>query len=249
NAEIYGKASTGPGGNIDIQKGTVGSLAYHASGKTGIESGWSADDMNVYFPDVNPTSPGLEVNNLNIGIHFPSWPTVEGGVPVTYDYRSGGGTYTLKNGLTLNNKKLYIAADTTLTVEGNISISGQGAIVIAPTARLEIYMKGATAYLGGNGIVNRGGKASNFSYWGLPTNTEVTIQGNGDFIGTIYAPQATAKFGGGGTTGDDFSGALVANRITLGGHYKFHYDESLGAFGPRRGYTIITWNETGWNKM
>jgi hypothetical protein len=249
NAEVYGKASTGPGGNLGIHKGTVGSLAYHASGKTGVEPGWSTDDMNVYFPDVSEPSPGIQINNLNMGLYFPTWPTIENGVNVTYDYRSSGGTYTLKTGLTLNNKKLYIAADTTLIVEGGLSISGQGEIVIAPGVRLDLYMKGSTASIGGNGIANRGGNASNFSYWGMPSNTEVTIQGNGDFIGTVYAPQAMAKFGGGGSSGDDFIGALVSNQIKLNGHYKFHYDESLGKFGPRRGYTIITWNETGWNEI
>lgn len=249
NAEIYGKASTGPGGNIDIQKGTVGSLAYHASGKTGVEPGWTTDDMNVYFPDVFSPAPGTEVNNLNMALYFPQMVVIENGVPVTYNFYSSGGTFTLKTSLNLVSKTLYVAANTTLIIEGNISISGTGGIVIAPNARLEIYMKGTTAYIGGNGIINRSGYASNFSYWGLPSNKEVTIQGNGDFIGTVYAPQATAKFGGGGSSGDDFIGALVANEITLGGHYEFHYDESLGVFGPRRGYTIITWNEIGWPVM
>ena len=47
-----GKASTGPGGTVSIgNNGSVGSSAWHLS-NTGIEPGWSTDDMNVYLPDV-----------------------------------------------------------------------------------------------------------------------------------------------------------------------------------------------------
>ena len=83
----------------------------------------------------------------------------------------------------------------------------------------------------------------------MPNNTKLTIQGNGDWIGTVYAPQADLYMGGGGASGDDFMGALVVKSVKLNGHYKFHYDESLGAYGPRRGYTIVSWNEVGWNEL
>ncbi len=53
NADIYGHVSTGPGGTVAIgPNGAVGSTNYHNSGQHGIQSGWSADDMNVSFPDV-----------------------------------------------------------------------------------------------------------------------------------------------------------------------------------------------------
>src|SRR5688572_15866827 len=55
NAEIYGKASTGPGGIVDLgANGTIGSTAWHSNpantGKS--QPGWTSDDMNVQFPDV-----------------------------------------------------------------------------------------------------------------------------------------------------------------------------------------------------
>src|SRR6266851_3783403 len=53
NANIYGKISTGPNGSADIgANGTVGDLAWHAAGNSGVESGFSANDMNVSLPDV-----------------------------------------------------------------------------------------------------------------------------------------------------------------------------------------------------
>lgn len=59
NANIYGHAETGPGGTMAIgANGSVGDLAWQSSGKGGIEPGYFADDMNVYFPDVLPPFSG-----------------------------------------------------------------------------------------------------------------------------------------------------------------------------------------------
>lgn len=248
NAEIYGKASTGPGGNLEIHNGTVGSLAYHASGKTGVESGWSTDDMNVYFPDVNHPGGGYTDVYGVPALFLPGVEMVKG-VATSFDYTVNAGYYRLRPGLNLGNKKMFIRGPTVFLIEGGDFSINSGGITIGTNASLQIYMAGPSTFIGGNGIANESGRAANFSYWGMPSNTQVTLQGNGDFIGTIYAPQATAKFGGGGSGGDDFMGAMVVNQVTLNGHYKFHYDESLGAFGPRRGYTIITWNETGWSSL
>jgi hypothetical protein len=53
NANIYGKISTGPNGSADIgPNGIVGDMAWHAAGNIGIESGYSANDMNVSLQDV-----------------------------------------------------------------------------------------------------------------------------------------------------------------------------------------------------
>jgi len=52
NANIFGHISTGPNGTIDIgSQGSVGDATWQASNK-GIQPGWSANDMNVSFPDV-----------------------------------------------------------------------------------------------------------------------------------------------------------------------------------------------------
>lgn len=52
NANIYGHISTGPNGTIDVgSQGSVGDFTWQASNK-GIQPGYSANDMNVSFPDV-----------------------------------------------------------------------------------------------------------------------------------------------------------------------------------------------------
>jgi len=53
NADIYGHVSVGPDGTIAVgTQGSIGSLSWHNSGGSGVEGGWSANDMNVSFPDV-----------------------------------------------------------------------------------------------------------------------------------------------------------------------------------------------------
>ena len=51
--------------------------------------------------------------------------------------------------------------------------------------------------LGGTGVINRAGKATNFHYYGLPSNTNVNYSGSAGFVGVIYAPSAALSFGDG----------------------------------------------------
>ena len=104
-------------------------------------------------------------------------------------------------------------------------------------------MNGESASIAGNGIVNKSGNALNFQYWGTSNNKRIQISGNAGFIGTIYALEAALQFGGGGSDIIDFVGAGVADRITMNGHYRFHYDENLREEGPKRGWVASSWNE------
>jgi hypothetical protein len=253
NAEIYGKVSTGPGGNVKIQKGSVGSLAWVDSGKTGIELGWSTDDMNVYFPDVDVPTGYMTLLSMP-----PTWgngstkmPWVINGTNQWFDYLiTGNGNYDCKFSLILNNKTMCIAGNVILIIRGdNISITGTGGITIAPGGSLQIYMDGKNTDIGGNGIMNLAGNAMNFAYWGSTKNQEVKFSGNGEFIGTVYAPQAALVFNGGGAASQDFIGAAVGKEVKMGGHFKFHYDESLGKFGYVRGYTVVSWNEVAFGEL
>jgi len=249
NAEVYGKVSTGPGGNVKIQNGTVGSLAWHTSGTKGIEPGWTSDDMNVYFPDVDHPGGGYTAA-VGLPATWVAGPYPINGTPTFFDFNVPAGYYYLKSGLTLNNKAMVIQGPTKLLIDGDISISGNsGGITIAPGGSLQIFMNGEKTSVTGKGILNLSGNAMNFAYWGMPNNKEVKLQGNGDFIGTIYAPQAALVFGGGGASGDDFMGAAVGASVKMGGHYKFHYDENLGKFGYVRGYTVVSWNEVAFGEL
>ena len=116
-------------------------------------------------------------------------------------------------------------------------------VQINPTARLKLYMGGPSASIQGNTFINASGNADNFWYFGLPTNTDISIGGNGGFTGVIYAPHANFHLGGGGNDIKDFIGASVTKSVQMNGHFNFHYDEALARKGASRGYIIESWDE------
>jgi hypothetical protein len=190
------------------------------------------DDMNIIFPDVQlPFSGGAF--SLSAG-------TIGG---ISYDYVLGNGNYQAA-GLSMSGQnKMYVTGtNTVLYVNGNFSMAGQSTIIIAPGASLKLYVSGASGDIGGNGVVNPG-TAMNFIYYGLPSNTSLSMSGNTAFTGVIYAPSADFSLGGGGSTDYDFVGASITKTVTMNGHFNFHYDEALSKYGPMRGFVVTSWNE------
>jgi hypothetical protein len=233
NANIWGRISTGPGGTASVgPNGSVGDFAWQTGGQHGIEPGWFTDDMNVFFPDV--------VAPFSGGAFTPISGNVNG---TNYDFVLGtSGNWQLPG---WGNQALLVKSNVqaVLLVTGDISMAGKSSITIQTGGVLKLYMQGGSASLGGNGILNGNSYATNFFYYGLPSNTSLTLQGNGQFTGVIYAPSADFKLGGGGNNAQDFVGASVTSTVTMNGHFNFHYDESLGNLGGKRGFIIKSWNE------
>lgn len=234
NANIYGRAATGPEGTIAIgPNGRVGSLSW---GSSGIEPGWSSDDMNIKFPDVvKPFTSGFSVQSGKLD-------------GTTFTYLLNGGPSKANpadfsmGSLSLKSKEVMLITNhVRLLVTGNISV--KGTIQIAANSSLELYMEGASTDIGGNGVINDSGSALNFFYFGLPSHTSIKFAGNGEFIGAIYAPNADLVMSGGGNGDEDFIGASVTQTVTMNGHFHFHYDEALANAGLSRGYIVDSWNE------
>jgi hypothetical protein len=240
NADIYGRVSTGPGGTVRVgPNGSVGDSAWHEAGYKGIKPNWGSDDMNVQFPDVEPPFSGsgwIPKANENVG-------------GTNYNYVVGAGEYELPSLSLSGQNKMLITGHAVLLVRGNVSLSGQSYIAIQPGASLQLYVAGPSTSLGGQGILNSNAKASTFGYWGLNSNTSVSMSGNAAFTGTIYAPYAALTLSGGGNDTYDIVGATVSNTIKMNGHFQFHYDEALAKVGPRTRYTVISWNEFSWSEL
>lgn len=233
NANIYGRAATGPGGSVSVgPNGAVGSAAWQNAGHKGIEPGYVTDDMNVAFPDVAVPFTG--------GAAVPASGSFGG---TNYTYLLGSGNYQLSS-LSLSAKnKVLVNGHAVLYVTGNLSLSGQSQILINTNASLNLYVGGASASLSGNGVMNHNANSTNFFYWGLPSNTSLSLSGNAAFTGVIYAPNAAFTLGGGGSSTYDFVGASVTGSVDMNGHFNFHYDENLGRIGPNSGFVIASWNE------
>jgi hypothetical protein len=144
------------------------------------------------------------------------------------------------------NVVLYVTTSINIGSGGGATKKGYAPaeIHIAAGSSLTLYMAGATASINGKGVINDSGKAKNFAYYGLPSNTTINITGNGAFYGTIYAPQANFNLKGSGNTSvDDFTGASITKNTTMTGNFNFHYDENLINLTTLGGYDIGSWQE------
>jgi len=237
NANIYGEVHTGPSGSVSIgSNGSVGDLAWQTGGNSGIEPGFDKNDMNVTFPDVSAPVVG-------------AFPPAGGNVGGTsYAYVLSGGSYQMSSFSLSGQSQVLVTGPSVLWVTGDVSMSGQASITIAPGGSLVMYVgtasgSGNSASLGGGGVINNAGNAANFQFYGLPSLTSLSMSGNGTFTGTIYAPEADLTLNGGGSGNQDFSGASVTKTVTLNGHFSFHFDENLMRIGPSRGWLATNWQE------
>jgi len=242
-ANIYGHLRTAPWGTVSIQhmNGRVGDLPQNLLGNSwdqrGIQPGWYANDLNLNFPEVG--EPFAEAT-----ASFPSLNVSSN----TYVLTSND--YLVKGDLELlNGQTLYAMGNARLWVQGNFrgrNGSPGSYIGMASNSSLSLYVGTLTGPPVGAEIfnVNSYGNATNFNYYGLPSNVSMTWSGNQTYLGTVYAPEADLTLNGGGNTStNDFQGACVARSLTMNGHFNFHFDESLKAHGLQSGYVASYWRE------
>ncbi|PWU21292.1 MAG: hypothetical protein C5B50_02070 [Verrucomicrobia bacterium] len=151
------------------------------------------------------------------------------------------GDYIMSGGV-LSGKTL-VTGNCRLVVPNGISMSGNDVLQIAQTGSLQIYVGGSSSSVGGNGIINQNGFAINCEIFCIPSVTSFSFNGNGEYIGVLVAPEAHVTMHGGGHSNNDFIGALLADSITMDGHYSFHYDEALGKNPANSRYVVTTWDE------
>jgi hypothetical protein len=161
----------------------------------------------------------------------------------TYDYALRTGNYQMSSLSMSGGTKLVVIGDAVLYIEGNFSMTGNAEVKIVPGASLKVYVGGSTSNFAGNGIFNETGDTTKFQYYGLPSNTSVSLSGNAAFTGTIYAPSADFSLNGGGNNTYDLVGASVSKTVDMHGHFRFHYDERLGRSGGKTQYRVASWNE------
>jgi len=225
NANVSGSVLLGPTANDTINA-------------NGVVTGGVSKDFNVEFEDVVlPSNSSSWVPASPLAV-----PLVINGVSYNYVFNLGGAyDYTINN---LSSSSIYVASNTTVRLlltgtakPSNIEVDGSG----TNSGKLTIYMDGPSFTLSGNEVVD-GGNAANFSYYGTTNNTQVSFTGNTTFTGTIYAPEADIKLGGGGNTPYDVVGSIIGNTITMNGHFNLHFDENLLKAGPFR-VVASSWRE------
>jgi hypothetical protein len=237
SVQLYGSVATGPTGTTYAGGGAkIGDAAWQAGATPGIQPGHTADDMNVYFPDVQvPFTGGYSIPTALAGLLASIGGT-------NYTYALGDGTYQMATLTMASSQKMMVNGNAILYVTGNVDLSGQSYIYIAPGASLNMYVGGTTTSIGGKGIANPSSQAKSFQYFGLTNNTTINFSGNGTFAGVIYAPQAAFTMSGGGSGPMNFVGASTTATVTMSGSFNFHYDESL-ANSTDALYVASSWDE------
>jgi hypothetical protein len=222
NMAIYGSIATGPGGTaIYGPNGNVGSTTWNDNPAYNgmIEPGHFTDDFHMSIPE------GALPATFGSILQPPPGPGIIGGT--SYNYVLGNGDYRLSSLTLASNERMIVTGDARIHITGATMVSEFASITIATNASLQWY-GGNTVSIGGNGVVNVGGTATNFSLFGLRTCPTITYNGSARFIGTIYAPGSAVSISG---TADAI-GAVVAGSFTLSGTMGLHFDENLKSAGP-----------------
>ena len=130
-----------------------------------------------------------------------------------------------------------------LTGTTAIKIAGQAKIYVDPasTGPVNIYFDGDVS-LSGQGITNATGVPSNMILYGTGTAQDISLSGQNDFHGAIYAPESDLKLTGQGA----LFGAFVGDTVTISGQGGVHYDSQLGSLGAAasNAYSITSWSDT-----
>lgn len=226
--------------------GNVATNDVPVQGSTGHVSGTVTEDFYQNLP--NPPDPST------MSVTWTSFPTSSGAVtidttagtlqsPLRYkvDGNGNGGT-----SISLQNDNLNITGKgyVEVWIPGDLSVNGNAEINIPDGAHVTFYVDGKVD-ITGNGVLNSSTIPSYLTFYGNPdpkSSQSISIAGNADFAGIIYAPNSDVAAKGGGNSGAIY-GAIIANTIFFNGGTTLHYDVALGDLGAVIDYRIASWYE------
>jgi hypothetical protein len=229
NAHIYGDVSTNAGtvsGAANIT-GTERTDFYQEPIPVGAPS----------WPSINP-SPATVTGSTTIAAS-----AVRDSITSRYMLNaiSLSGNQTLTIAGAPDGSQTYIQ----LYVTGDISVTGQGQITIAPGVSATIYFAG-NVDVSGKGILNSNNQPGDLLLYGIQPisgfTPHVSLSGNAQITAAVYAPGHTVTIAGGGSSGHVF-GSIVGKTVTMTGVTNLHYDEALGSGGIINNYKIVSWFE------
>jgi|GEM_PF-936910 len=211
-------------------------------GSTGHVSGTVTQDFYQTLP--NPPNPATVTSSWSsFSSSSSTMPTGTQTAPMRYKITEGDLNLT-------GNSTLTIAAPASgegyvdVWIPGDLNISGNGGIVMPAHVHATFYIDG-NVKISGNGIQNTSLLPVNLTLYGNHDPSVVqtmTVDGNGQFAGLIYAPSAAVSAKGGGSSGDMY-GAVVADTIFFNGGTSLHYDTAMGDNGAVIDYRVASWYE------
>lgn len=244
---VYGTIAMGASGMPDYNKNN--GILSSTLGGSGFDRDLVVNDFNAVFPAIAPPAvPAYAVTT-----------TINPGTGNTYSLprpgdvaRSDGYVYynfAIGTNIQFNGGTLAITDKVVLIFNNHagvyaMNVGGGGVLSVVSNARLKVYTNGHVS-LSGGGVANDNPQPYTLMIYGTnPTvgNQQIELNGNGVLTASVYAPNANVTVSGGGGDGHIY-GAIVANRATLVGNTRFHYDESLANLVEGNPYGISQWRE------
>lgn len=215
NGTVNGPVKTGSGGTVHL-------------GPQGSDQGWT-NNFYENLPDVEPP------------YTFGTTP------PMTANVTLAANTeYYVNGNYTPTSLTIADGSNTVLYVTGNFSVSS---ITVKPTGSFTLYagstnLSTTTAATFGqtsSDRINFTGTAEQFYYFGLPNNTQITLNNGLNVVNAaFYAPEAAFTQKGNQTV----TGGIVADSYTANGsNNDFKKDPKLPNAGPAIGYGVASWKE------
>jgi hypothetical protein len=223
NGNIFGHLRLAPGGSYALgPNGSVGDLPANWPAQSGIESGWLALDYRFCILDVAaPFYSGLPLPQA-----------------ANSHYSLASTNYFIAGNLTLTNGDVLLidGRNSNLYVTGSFLMHSGSTIVITNGGSFKLYVGSFSGPATSCNLsqVSTFGNATAFKLFGLPTTESLTWNGNTQFVGTVYSPQAGITLGAGGPPAYDYQGAVIAGSLSFNGHFSFHFDQYLKQNGPTR---------------
>jgi hypothetical protein len=227
NADIWGYVATGGGTPAIGPSGSV--LGEDSPGGSSVDWDRVAMDFYADFPNMSAPSVSSPLTVLpssgTIGTSSASSPTY----------------YKIPSYSNQSADSLVIDGPVVIIIDGDLTIKGE--IQVTSNGNVEMYV-GGDVDIGGNGMVNTTTVPENLVLFGTSSTPgqQIKISGNGALEAAIYAPNADLELKGSGT-GGVFSGAAVADNITMTGNFEFHYDEALDDYTKDNSYKVSLWRE------
>jgi hypothetical protein len=225
NANIWGYASTGPGGSVTI--GPNGNIGPFGTRNGQIAEGYVRDDTEVDLPQIT------------LPVDFNIWAADQAGTITNSATIDSGDTVINAVNLSGNQTLTFDGSDIRVYVKGNIDITGQGKMISTPGSVVIMYVNGDQVRITGNAFRNGGVIPGKFQIYCTDRTTSADISGNGEYTAVFYARKADVRFNGNGNA----SGSIISKTIDMTGNAYFHYDEDLNKIGPTTGYRARSWEE------
>lgn len=234
NADVWGYVATG-GGEPDV--GPNGSIMGEDSTQA-VDPDRISKDFYANLWDVSvPTGTVEDISYIVDYTEITSDSIGSTGIP------SNPEVYHLTSYSMSGTDQLVIEGPTVIIVDENFSVTGGAGITIEATndAALELYAAGDVT-ISGIGLLNATLDPLAFQLWGTApngTSQDISVKGNGDTAGVIYAPNTDLAIVGQGA----IAGAAVTSTINVAGGAESHYDVQLAGFTRHSTYHVSRWRE------